>query len=188
MSGLQLDVEIINKEKKEISGKRKMTLFSILGALWLFLLYSDPFDENSLYDQLGIWKGYPAILLFLLLISSGLILKYVFYVVPTKGRLILTEDLITVKRKRDKILIPLSEIQSVKFNEHMTMLEDIIVTIKLKSRRVNISDEINIPFVVERETLRKLVEIWKVHEVDAELTTTTDKPCHDFSQSQDNQL
>ena len=71
MPGLQLDVEIINKEKKEVSGKRKTILFSILGALWLFLLYSDPFDENSLYDQFGIWKGYPAILFLVLLISSG---------------------------------------------------------------------------------------------------------------------
>lgn len=177
MSGYQLDVEIINKEKKEVSGKRKTLLFSILGALWLFLLYSNPFDENSIYDHFGIWKGYPAILFFVLLISSGFILRYVFYVVPTKGRLILAEDLITVKQKREKILIPLSEIQSVKFNEHTTFLEDFVVTIKLKSSKINLSEEINIPFVIERETLRKLVEIWKVHEVDAELTTTTERPC-----------
>lgn len=72
-------------------------------------------------------------------------------------------------------------------NEFGYHTEAFVVTIKLKSSKIYLSEEINILFVIERETLRKLVEIWKEHEVDAELTTITESPCQRYSQPKDNQ-
>ena len=57
MTNLKLNLEIINKVKTEISGKRKTIMFSILSSLWLFLIYSDPTGSNSIYVKFGIWQG-----------------------------------------------------------------------------------------------------------------------------------
>ncbi len=55
MTDLKLEVEIINREKQEISKKRKTTLFSVFGGLWLSLIYSQRLSSNNysiLFKQL----------------------------------------------------------------------------------------------------------------------------------------
>lgn len=169
MTNLKLDLEIINKVKTEISGKRKAIMFSILSSLWLFLIYSDPADDNSIYVELGIWQGIPLILFFLLLISTGYVLRYVFFVVSSKGKLILTTDFILVEKDKEKTVIKLNDINSIIFHETKTALEEIVVTVELKTEKINIEEEINIPFANERQILRKLVDEWNNHGVNVEI-------------------
>jgi hypothetical protein len=172
MTDLKLDTEIINKEKKEVSDVRKRVLFSILGALWITFLYSNSFGESLMYDKLDIWNGIPLIMFFLLLISSGIILKYIFYNVPIKGRLILTSDIVIFKKGKEEIKISSKEINSVKIFEIEKFEEDIIVKIELHSNKIEINEQINALFKVDREILRGLVESWKTKGIEAAIITT----------------
>lgn len=171
MADLKLDTEIVNIEKREVSGKRKKTLFSLLGFLWLFLIYSKPLNENSLYDKFGIWKGIPLVMFILLLISSGLILMYVFHCVPSKGRLTLSSDFVLLKKGKEKIEIKSREIESVRVYEYGNLEDKVTVIIELHSRKININEEVDVSFVAERNILRKLVESWQTKGIDAEITT-----------------
>ncbi len=173
MADLKLDTEIINKAKKEVSDVRKRALFSILGSLWLFFLYSDTFGESLMYDKLDIKKGIPLIIFFLLLISSGIILKYVFYNVPTKGRLILTSDIVIFKKGKEEIEIKSNEINSIIIYELENLEEELIVKIELHTNKINIKEQINASFKVDREILRALVESWKTKGIEAAIITTS---------------
>ena len=172
MTDLELDIEIINNEKKEVSLKHKTTLFSILGGLWMLLLISQPTKENSIYDKLEIWKGYPLILFIILLLSSGLVIMYVFFMVPSKGRLIINPTGMTIIQKKTKKHIQLNKIQSVIFYIYRTDLEETNVYIDLTSEQISLSNEINIAFMNERETLKKIIEEWKKIGINIDLKTT----------------
>jgi len=171
-----LEVEIINTEKQTISAKRKTLMFSILGGAWLFLLYSDPYGDNSIYDQFEIWKGYPAILFAILLISSGFVLKYVFYSVPSKGTLILSPTELIFKQNKTKAAYNLNDIGKAKFYIY-EVAENIQVYAELAIKHLEFSNLINVAYAKERKELIDIVSIWKDKGVNVEiLKTPPNKP------------
>lgn len=163
-----LEVEIINTEKQTISAKRKTIMFSILGGAWLFLLYSNPTRDNSIYDQLEIWKGYPAILFAVLLISSGFVLKYVFHSVPSKGTLIFNPTELIFKQNKKKAAFNLNDIGKAKFYIYQ-VAEDIEVYAELALKHLEFSNLINVAFAKERKELIDIVSIWKEKGVHVEI-------------------
>ncbi len=175
MKEIELDIEIINTEKKKVSAKRKAILFSVLAGCWSILIFSQPLEENSIYDQFGIWKGFPIIMFFLLLISSAYILMYVFFMVPSKGRLILSKDFILLKKDKKNIRINPADIHSIKFKEQITSLGEIEIWVELYAKEVRVSDMLNVPFMSEREILRELVEHWKMQGINAKIITVPEK-------------
>lgn len=170
MTDLKLEIEIINSEKKKVSHKRKAILFSILAGLWLVLLYSKPYKEDSIYDKLGIWIGFPAILFCVLLVSSGIILMYVFYKVPSKGKVLLNPDGMIITLNKMQHIIGLDAIINAKFYILQDNDETKVFT-ELTTDKIKLSNELNIPYLSERKVLIELIKIWKDKGVNIELKT-----------------
>lgn len=97
---------------------------------------------------------------------------YIFFMIPSKGRLKLSADGLIISKGKEKTILRLNEIKSFKVYMYKTDLEETEVQVDLRSDKTSFFNEINVPFKNERETIMKIVEKWKLTGIEAEIIFT----------------
>lgn len=151
-----LETKIINPEKVESSIKLKAKVgtvhASIFGILY-FGMYSR--NSESLFEKLNIPIFISAILIAILLIGSVFLVAFVYFKVPSKGKLQFYKDYLIFKVKNETSTIKIADLS--KLNIYIDGAKYFIGIIKNKNESIL---EIDIVFQSEKKIINEIVENW----------------------------
>lgn len=156
----KLELNILQSEDKPNRRKMARVLLTILVSAVAIVIKL--FSNNTYRDDLTY--VYIISTSIIILSVSAPILLYFGLKRPSKGRLILQADQITIKRRRLKVIMPINQINQICINQKANLSgnaeeSELNVFFEFGNTKQNIA--IEELFVSEKQSLKAIVQIWQ---------------------------